>query len=525
MNEFIVKHSEDLQGVLSGFDRLLIRGSLRSIGYPEGMMRYLSRASILLKDFGRHVQAMSERLKAATQAQVATLGCKVRYLASGQSRKGEMVRELAQRQGITSGMIGVLSCVEPCWSFSVHRNRETKRLELVGERRKCLHLYHYLMHPVFGFMHLRLQTWFPFGLQVCLNGREWLARQMGAAGLAYRRQGNCFPWVKDFARAQHLMDAQLRVNWPKQLAELVQEWHPAHAEVLEKFGLSYYWSVRESEWATDLVFRDPARLRQLYPRLVHYSLTSFGSREVLRFLGRTLPRTGVPKRFQGEVLSDLQERQEGLRIKHQVNQNSVKLYDKAYTPQGSVLRAEVTLNHSEEFWVYRRKEGDPQGRKQWRVLRRGLADFHRRAQVCQQINERYLEALAPVDDDTTLQELTQHLEQPRRWKGQRVRALRPFSPPDQPWLQAVSRGEFTLNGFRNADLQKLLWSKPTSEPQERRRRSAQVSRRLRLLRAHGIIRKVAGAHRYHVTDYGRKAIAAILAAEQATLNRLIPKAA
>lgn len=166
------------------------------------------------------------------------------------------------------------------------------------------------------------------------------------------------------------MDAQLRVNWPKRLAQLVREWHPAHAEFLEKFGLSYYWSVREREWATDLVFRDPARLRRLYPRLLHHSLISFGSREVLRFLGRTVPRTGVPKRFQGEVLSDLQERQEGLRLKHQVNQNSVKIYDKAYTPQGSVVRVEVTLNHAEEFWVYRRKEGDPKGRKQWRVLRR-----------------------------------------------------------------------------------------------------------------------------------------------------------
>jgi hypothetical protein len=321
------------------------------------------------------------------------------------------------------------------------------------------------------------------------------------------------------------MDSQLRVNWPQRLGELVKQWHPTHVEFLEKFGLSYYWSARESEWATDLVFRDPAKLRRLYPRLVHHSLTTFGSREVLRFLGRAVPRSGVPKRFQGEVPSDLRGRQEGIRLKHQVNQNSLKIYDKAYTPQGSVLRAEVTVNRAEEFWVYRRKEGDPKGSKQWRVLRRGLADLHRRAQVCQQINERYLEALAQVDDNTTLEELTQRLEQPRRWKGHRVRALRPFSADDQLWLQAVNRGEFILNGFRNADLQKLLFGQPTSGPQERRRRSAQVSRRLRLLRAHGIIRKVAGAHRYQVTAYGRQAIAAILAAEHATLNQLIPKAA
>lgn len=139
---------------------------------------------------------MSERLKAACQAQVARLGRKVRYLASGQLRKGEMVREMAQREGITSGLIGVLSCVEPCWSFSMHRNRETKRLELVGEPRKCLHLYHYLMHPVFGFMHLRLQTWFPFGLQVCLNGREWLARQMDGRVWLTAGKGTAFPGCK-----------------------------------------------------------------------------------------------------------------------------------------------------------------------------------------------------------------------------------------------------------------------------------------------------------------------------------------
>jgi hypothetical protein len=526
MNEFIAKFSDRLQGVLSGFDRVLIRGTLRALCYPEGMMKYLSAASVLLKDFGGHVQAMSERLKAASQAGAARLGRKVVYLPSAQVRKEEVARSIAAREQITSGLVCVLSCVEPCWSFTVRRNRETRRLELVGEQRKCLHLYHYLLHPIFGFLHLRLQTWFPFSLQVCLNGREWLARQMDTAGLAYLRRDNCFPWVEDFARAQRLMDAQLRTNWPKRLGELLQPLHPSHTQMLEKFGLSYYWSTRQSEWATDLVFRDPAALQRLYPRLVHHSLTSFGSREVLRFLGRTVPPAGgVPKRFQGEVISDLHERTEGLRIKHQVNQNSVKLYDKAYTPQGSVLRAEVTLNHAEEFRVYRRKEGDPQGAKQWRVLRRGLADFHRRAQVCQKINERYLEALAQVDDNTTLEELTQRLEQPRRWKGQRVRALHPFSAQDRAWLEAVNRAEFTLNGFRNGDLQKLLFGQAASCPKERQRRSARVGRKLRLLRAHGLIRKVPRAHRYHVTPYGRKAIAAILAAHHATLNQLIPKAA
>jgi len=157
--------------------------------------------------------------------------------------------------------------------------------------------------------------------------------------------------------------------------------------------------------------------------------------------------------------------------------------------------------------------------------RRGMADFHRRSQVCQQINERYVSALARVDDDTTLAELTGPLQQPRRWKGRRVRALHPFRSPDQVWLERVNRGESALHGFRNRDRQALFFPPPTVDPKERRRRSAWLSRRIRLLRAHKLIRKVAGAHRYHVTPYGRKAITAILAAQQATLNRLTPNAA
>jgi hypothetical protein len=526
MKEFIAKFSDELQGVLSGFDRVLIRGTLRALCYPQGMMGYLSVVSVLLKDFGRHVQAVSDRLKAASQSRAAQLGRKVLCLASSQVRKEEVARTIARREGITSGLVCVLSCVEPCWSFTVRRNRQAKRLELVSEERKCLHLYHCLLHPRFGFMHLRLQTWFPFSVQVCLNGREWLARQMDAAGLAYRRQDNCFPWVEDFPRAQQLFDAQQRVHWPSVLGELIEEWHPWHAQIFAHYPLSYYWSTRQSEWATDLVFRDSATLRRLYPRFVHHGLTSFGSRAVMRFLGRTVPPVeGVPKRFQGEVITDLQERVEGMRIKHQVNQNSIKLYDKAYTSQGSVLRAEVTLNHAEEFRVYRRKEGDPRGQKQWRVLRRGMADFHRRAQVSPKINQRYLSAFAVVDDDTSLEELTRPLEQPRRWKGQRVRALHPFSSQDRTWLEIVNRGEFAVNGFRNRDLQRLLFPQSAPCAKEQRRRSSPVTRKLRLLRAHGLIRKVAGRHRYHVTDYGRKAITAILTAQHATLNQLTRKAA
>jgi hypothetical protein len=134
------------------------------------------------------------------------------------------------------------------------------------------------------------------------------------------------------------------------------------------------------------------------------------SADVLRFLGRRIPLTGDgPPQFSGQVLSDLQARQEGVRIKHRLNSNSVKLYDKAFTSYGSVLRAETTIHNTDDILVYRPKEGGPQTDLAWRVLRSGIADLHRRAEVSRRAAERYLDALASVEQDTTLEQVLQLL--------------------------------------------------------------------------------------------------------------------
>jgi hypothetical protein len=471
------------------------------------------------------VERVSRRLKEASMAEAGTLGRPVKYLTSSQVSKEEMARGIAAQEGIQDGLVCVLSCVEPCWSFEIHRNREKKRLELEPRYRKCLFLYHYWMHPVFGFMNARIQTWFPFPIQICLNGREWLARQMDAAGLEYARQDNCFPWIADWAKAQRLMDRQLRAHWPKVLDGIAKQLNPIHGEIFQKHPVSYYWSTYQSEWAIDIAFREAADLRRLYPRLVHHGMTTFSSPDVMRFLGKRIPLSGqVPKRFSGEVVSDLKDRQEGVRIKHSVNGNSLKLYDKAFTVAGSVLRAEATIHNGDDFRVYRPKEGGTEEELAWRRMRRGIADLHRRAEVSRKAAERYLDAFASVDEDTTLEELIRRLGQPKPWRGRRVRALRPFGD-DSTLLEAVNRGEFAINGFRNRDLQAIFFPLAAKSQQDAGRRSGWVSRKLRLLRAHGLITRVTGTHRYQLTTAGRKSITAILTALRSTVRQLTPLAA
>jgi hypothetical protein len=441
--------------------------------------------------------------------------------------KEETARRIMERDRIDQGLVCVLTCVEPCLTYDIHRDRESKRLVLARSRRKCLHVYQYRVDPEVGFCGVRLQTWFPFGLQVCLNGREWLSRRMDSRRLAYLRADNCFPWIKNFERAQTLMDEQLQTDWTALLERLAGQINPRRAELLRGYGAQYYWSAHQSEWATDVVFKDGAVLRRLYPRLLRQAMVGTGASDVLRFLGRPLTLQG---RIHGalkktEVTSDLKGRPEGLRIKHRAGGNSVKAYDKAYTPAGAVLRAETTMNAPREFKVYRAKEGSERGALDWRPLRKGVADMHRRAEVSQRVNERYLEALAVVEDGTTLEELLARVQRGARWKTRRVRALRPLQDPDAALLAAVGRGEFTLHGVRNRDLQSLLFAAPAADPIEARRRSARVSRQLMLLRAHGLIRKVPCRHRYQVTAWGRELISAVLAANKAPLNQLLAMAA
>ena len=523
VKSFIQKYEPDVMGSLSGFDRLVFRGTLRRLLYPGGMDYCLAFLGVLLKDFAQYVLKVTARLKEASLATARGAGRPIQYLASSQVSKEAIARKMAARDRLAGGLICVLSCVEPCQTFEIHRHRESKRLLIRPHRSKCLHLYHYFLHPQFGFMSARLQTWFPLTIQVCMNGREWLARQLTQEGIAFQQRGNCFTWIEDPPRAQEIMDGLLRTPWPALLDEIAGQLNPIHVEIFRDFDLRYYWSVHQSEWATDIMFKDPEKLAGIYPRFLRHGLTTFASPDVMRFLGRKIPPTGnLPPAFAAEVVSRLRQRPEGIRIKHRVGSNHIKLYDK----EGSNLRVETTINDPRDFKVLRRKAGDDHGDLAWRPLRKGVADLHRRAQVSDAANRRYLQALANVQDTASLGSLTEKLCRPTFFQGKRVRALNPYAPEDLALLQAVARGEFAINGFRNRDLVRLLYaSHQKLTPQEKRRQSGAVTRKLRLLRAHGLIKKVPKTHRYHLTATGSKAITAIIAAQQASADSLIKLAA
>jgi hypothetical protein len=513
MKTFLQRFGGIVLGVLSGFDRLVFKGKLRQLYSPNGMNCYLAANRVLRKDFKTHAKAVTDQvLQASLMAQAKEQG-RFRYLYSSQISKEEVAREIAAEQPTTEGLVGVLQCVEPCWTFDL--KSQAGQLTVQGQMGKCSQLYHYYEHPQFGWMHVRLQTWFPFEIQVYVNGREWLSRQLEAAGVSYRRSDNKFLWVSDWQRAQELFSEQLQTNWPAVLDDLQQQVHPLHPGHLGRLPLAYNWTVFASEWATDVAFRSRGDLEQLYRRWVRHAFLNYDSMQVLRFLGR-------PGRIRENgtvaVETNVERFEEGVRLKHWVDKNSLKLYDHL-----NVLRPETTINQPSGFKVFRTKENDPDGKQAWRVLRRNVADLHRRATVSQAANERYLEALAGVAETKTVKELAEPLS--RRAvepgsSGRKVRALNPLQATDAALLTAISDPKWMVNGVRNRDLVAVLYATAATTDQEKRRRRARVTRLIRILRGHGLLHKVPKTHRYQVSAEARTIILALLAAHGADPEKL-----
>jgi len=518
MRQFIAVHSNLIQGVLNGYDRMLFRGTLRFLAFVDGMTGFMKRRRMLHKDFMAWSTSVTERIKVDAIRLAERSGRAPIYLTRSAVSKEEEALAEAHRRGVHEGLIGVFSCVEPCLSYGMFRNREQRTLDLHLIRRKCLHYYFYWLHPALGLCHLRLQTWAPFSVQVCLNGRERLARQLIAARIAHQKRDNCFVWLADVVAAQKLADAQLETRWETLLDGLLDQAFPARRVLFPETQLRHYWSLQQSEWATDLLFHRTADLERLYPPLVRHAMSVFASDDILRFLGRVNTGRVFAPGCRVEVTSDLKRRPEGVRVKHRVGNNSLKLYNK----EGSVLRVETTINEIRDFKELR---PGPEGKPVWRRLRKGVAATRRRAEVCQNANNRYLDALAAARTGPRMESLMAAVSVAVEKRGRRHRGLRPWGE-DAALLATLARGEFLLNGFRNRDVRAALMGASASPDRaEEHKASARVSRRICLLRAHGLVRKVSGTHRYLLTEKGAQLCTAVLHLNQAEIQDVVNFAA
>ena len=495
MNSFLELHGLSISGTINTFDRVIFKGHLNGF-FPSGAFgRYLWRRGVPLKDAGRFFE--TQRIRDHVASVAAAAGRPVEYLAgasthrSGSSKEAR-AREIAERDGVTEGLVCVLSVVEPCRSFTVAPNRQTRRLEVVRRPRKCLHHYLYWIDPAFGWMHVRLQTWAPYEIQVYVNGRAWLARQMDQVGLGYRRSDNKITQVDDFRAVSALCERFAHTDWPPVLERQATLVNPLLPDI-ERAGFpGYWWVIDQCEYASDVLFTDRAALESLQGELVTAAVTALGATDVLHFLGRK-PHPA----FAGEVTIDSRRRPEGCRVRFRLKANAVKFYDHA-----NVFRVETTINNPRE--VLRSPEDGTDQPPRWCPMTKGVANFWRYAEVAHAANGRLLTALArlPLTGEATAE--LDALCQPVTAADRHVAAFNPIHPDTAELFAAVLSGDFTINGFRNRDLQGKLYPAAARDAAETKRRTHRTSRLIAKLR--GLITRVKNSRLYRLTARGLKAM-------------------
>ena len=511
MEQFTEKHADKITGVISTFDRIIFKGYL-PIRTPEAMGAFLGGRGIRLKQFREFAFRTTGQLKDHAQTLCQKTGRPYHYCSKAID-KDQFAHDVAQKDGITDGLICVIAAMEHNTSFELRTSQSNPRLAFC--RPTCLTLYFYFMDPFFGLIHVRLPTWLPFSLQVYVNGHEWLAKRLGKAGIDFTKVENAFVTVADCSKAQHIADQFMHQGWEKILHCFARRVNPFLRTLLR--GMEYYWVIDQAEFATDIMFRSPQALGPLYKTLQRHAIVCISAQNIMTYLGRLRPGA-----FQGELSSYfIASTVPGTRLKHVLNGNCIKMYDKF----GVVLRIETVINNPSQFRI--RRKGKRRGRivMGWFPMAKRVTGMYRFAEVSLAANSCYLDTLAAVDDPSNAFHALDRLCEPATLNHRQRRGINPLRACDNNLFAAVMRGEHALAGFRLkhvADHLDLRWS---TNPTVKRRQRAQVSRKLQLLRAHGLIARISHTRRYRVTRLGNQLMAAALSLRQEHIPDIMKEAA
>jgi len=489
MNPFIARHQDKIAGVLSCFDRVVITGTLPDIGYAGAMASYLSYHQIRLFDYPRWAEKLRDKLRHHAEQLAANAGLAIEFIRRHKAfRKEDRIQAILAQRGDHPGLVHIFSAMESCTAYRPWHDKQTGHTTLKTTSGKCLHYYFYFIDEAFGLCYVRVPTWAPFRLQVYFNGHHRLARQLTQAGIAFTMADNAFLTLGDPQRAQTLAD---RLD-AKPLRHRLDRWAKQFCPIQQHFHAGYHWSFMQVEFATDVVFHQQAEFQPLYEAIIRTAVQAVKVDQVATFLGRKLTTA-----YQGEVGNDFSTRIQGTRIRHQMGPTSLKLYDKA----AIMARVECTTNDVTFFKIHRWVE-QRDGYAQWKLapLRKSLYSLPDLRKLMRAANARYLAYLAMIDDPGAGLKDLDKLASPAKDNHRSFRGFNLFQQQDFQLFLTLARGEWSISGFRAADLRAFM-------PRLSCSRSSYLLKRLR---THGLIKKVGHRYKYYLTKLGRHVLAASL---------------
>jgi len=495
--DILTQFAGKVKGVLSTFDRMIIKGHSLQLSNLKQFGYFLAHNNILMKDFGDYALSVSESLSRHIENLAASENRPYKYLNSPSISKEETALELLKQYPLDAdkGLIAVLSAVELCSTISVKANDGI--IAPCYQTRKCKYYYLYAIDKDFGFMHIKIQTWFPFGIQIYINGREYLSRLLNKENIKYARYDNCFTDIADLDRAQELADKINSIDLSNRFDALADRINNFLPVIKETFNYGYYWCMAECEYATDIMFDSRESLERIYLPLVEKAFFSFKCNDIMAFMGRKMHNA-----FRGEIVSDLRKRTNGFRIKHRMKKNHIKMYDKA-----SVLRIETTINDPKEFKVYKQVHSREFGFiKRWIPMGKSISNLYRYAEISKAVNYRYIRALNDINPVENPAHLIHSLSSRISVNNRIYSGFNLLAKSTSDIFELIADGKFLITGFTNKNIIPLY--APVSLVSVKTK--AKITRLLAKLRAHGLIRKTPKALKYYITPNGRKIISAFL---------------
>ena len=478
------RYAENIAGVLSCFDRVVITGTLPTFCYANGMALFLSYHHIRIFDYPRFAEPLRDEIRDNAERIARENGVEIEFIRKKNFRKEDRIRDILKNRGAHPGLVHIFSAMEPCQTYKPWHDKVTHKTFLKASDGKCLHYYFYFIDEELGLTYVRVPTWCPFRLQIYFNGHSRLAVSLTRHNIAFNLMDNAFAAIGDFSQAQILSDSLEVESLHKKLDSFAQIYCP----IIKQFDLQYHWSIMQAEYATDIIFKRQDDLRAIYDHLTRTAIHTVKPQNIATFLGKKLQENN-----QDEIGNNFNTRLEGTRIKHSMGPASIKMYDKF----SLILRIETTINNVSFFKHYRKVEHrDGTDSRKLAPMKKGIYSLTALGHLLLAANRRYLNYISAIDDlcagITKVDDLSKTVvHNDRPYKGFNL-----FDQTDQKLLETIASGEFTISGFQNKHLRQKLPHTTT----------AQISRTIKRLHVHGLIRKVGHTYKYYLTTFGSQVI-------------------
>ena len=481
------RYSSQISGVLGCYDRIIIRGTPGSLGYAEGITTFFYARHYKIFDFHEVFKPITAGIKMNLEKLAAESGIQIEYVRkAGVFRKEDKISKIIEERGADIGLVHIFSQLEVLGTFDPWHDKASNSCYLKPATTKRLVYYVYFIDKLLGLCYLKIPTVAPFALGFYFNGHGLLETKLNKAGIPFAKQENAFLSTSDFDKAQNLSNNIKAEEIHTALDTFARRYCP----LPEDWDIRYQWSLSEVEYSYDIIFKNADVLKPVYDNIITTAMHTITPENIANYLGKRFSF-----QFEGEAGSRYNKRILGTRIKHQLGDTSVKIYDKF----GSVLRIEVTSNDVSEMRVFR----DVQKRDGTTVakmapVKKSIYSLFDLTKLFMHACLRYLEAISAFDDPTDgLKKLDKAVE-PIAENNRNYKGFNFFSREDKAILLAVANPKFNIDGMRNKHLRALLPDKT----------QAQISRLFKRLRVHNLIEKVRGTFKYRLTALGKQVITA-----------------